>query len=237
MSLAGYVILKNEISTMEKETEKETSIFSISGMTCASCAVYLANEIEKSPNVVQAKIDLLGHRAVITHSSTVPLLLAVITGCGFSGTLIENMVNKVRLVIDGMTCASCSSYIEEKMSQMPGIQTIQVSLLTKLGDVQYNSETIGVRDIIKQISDLGFKVTLASQGPTASLQRSQNAAELKLLKHKFLRCLMLSVPIFFLAMIFPLFSDGIDYKVHAGLSIGEFLGNVYSFIPAIYNKM
>jgi Cu+-exporting ATPase len=51
-----------------------------------------------------------------------------------------------------MTCASCVNKIQNHMSKLPGITSVNVVLLTNRGRIQYDPSIIGPRDILKHIT-------------------------------------------------------------------------------------
>lgn len=61
-----------------------------------------------------------------------------------------------------MTCASCVNKIESTIKKLPGVQTSRVALATQRGKFKYDSDQIGVRDILECINKLGFTASLLS---------------------------------------------------------------------------
>ena len=51
-----------------------------------------------------------------------------------------------------MTCASCVSKIENYMSKIDGIRTVNVVLLTNRARIEYDPSIIGPRDIIRHMN-------------------------------------------------------------------------------------
>lgn len=64
--------------------------------------------------------------------------------------------------ITGMTCASCVSKIESNVKKLPGMQMAVVALATQRGKFKFDSDKIGVRDILECINKLGFNASLLS---------------------------------------------------------------------------
>ena len=58
------------------------------------------------------------------------------------------------LAITGMTCSSCSGMIENVVSSMPGVLSIQVNLTTERATISYDPTHVGLRDIIAMITDV-----------------------------------------------------------------------------------
>jgi len=69
------------------------------------------------------------------------------------------------LKIDGMDCSACAVSIEKKLSQMPGVHRAEVRFENKQADVNYDPRAVGPSQLVKVITDAGYKVVGA---PTAS---------------------------------------------------------------------
>ncbi|MFD1736729.1 heavy metal translocating P-type ATPase [Bacillus salitolerans] len=75
--------------------------------------------------------------------------------------------------LSGMTCASCVSRIESKISSLNGVQKINVNLANEKATVQYNQEKTDIGEIIKTIKDIGYgvhtkKATFSISGMTCA---------------------------------------------------------------------
>lgn len=51
-----------------------------------------------------------------------------------------------------MTCASCVNTIETQLLKTPGVTYASVALATSSAGIKYDSDVIGVRDIIETIN-------------------------------------------------------------------------------------
>ncbi|XP_078208602.1 copper-transporting ATPase 2 isoform X9 [Callithrix jacchus] len=74
-----------------------------------------------------------------------------------------NHVVTLQLRIDGMHCTSCILSIEENIGQLPGIQSIQVSLENKTAQVQYDpscTSPVSLQRAIEALPPGNFKVSL-----------------------------------------------------------------------------
>uniref|UniRef100_A0A2K6SDA9 Copper-transporting ATPase 2 n=1 Tax=Saimiri boliviensis boliviensis TaxID=39432 RepID=A0A2K6SDA9_SAIBB len=74
-----------------------------------------------------------------------------------------NHVVTLQLRIDGMHCTSCILNIEENIGQLPGIQSIQVSLENKTAQVQYDpscTSPVSLQRAIEALPPGNFKVSL-----------------------------------------------------------------------------
>lgn len=63
------------------------------------------------------------------------------------------------LEIEGMTCGSCKESIESAVQKIKGVESINVSVENKSGEVKVKSgEKVSEEEITKAISKLGYKV-------------------------------------------------------------------------------
>ncbi|XP_066058440.1 copper-transporting ATPase 1 [Chamaea fasciata] len=69
----------------------------------------------------------------------------------------------LRLRVEGMTCHSCTSTIEGKLSKLQGMQRIKVSLDNKEAVVVYQPPLITAEEIKQQIEEAGFTVAFKKQ--------------------------------------------------------------------------
>src|SRR3989339_704361 len=67
-------------------------------------------------------------------------------------------MEKVTLKIQGMDCASCAAVIEHDLKKQKGISSASVNYATEKAYLEYDSATIKIDDIKKNIKDLGYKV-------------------------------------------------------------------------------
>ena len=65
---------------------------------------------------------------------------------------------KSRYNITGMTCASCQSHIESKVSKVRGVSNVNINLLKNTMDVTYDEIVCSNDDIVKAVIDAGYGV-------------------------------------------------------------------------------
>lgn len=66
------------------------------------------------------------------------------------------MTINTRLRVDGMTCESCARRVEEALLALSGVERASVSLAAASASVDYDPETIDVRQIYEVISAAGY---------------------------------------------------------------------------------
>lgn len=76
---------------------------------------------------------------------------------------LNNIYDVSDIRINGMTCASCSSSIENRINSLDGIKHISVNLITGRAKVEYNVEKINIRKILDEINLMGFDAFIAKE--------------------------------------------------------------------------
>lgn len=67
-------------------------------------------------------------------------------------------MEKVKLTIEGMHCASCAGNIERVLKKIKGVVSVSASLLLKKATVEYEGK-INSEDFKKAVSSIGYKVS------------------------------------------------------------------------------
>ncbi|KAG0305406.1 hypothetical protein BGZ98_004175 [Dissophora globulifera] len=208
----------------------KTAQLSIHGMTCASCVASIEKTLKGAPGLVSIKVALLAERATIEYieGETTPHEIAdQIDDIGFEAAPIaERLQDTVDLQIFGMTCASCVNSIEGELRKMSGILSVSVSLTLQSAKVEYDNQTLGIRDIVERINDMGFDALLAERNHNAQLESLGRAKEITEWRRALITSCSFAVPVFFIAMIFPMFSWGhafYNMPVVFGLVLGDVL--------------
>ncbi|MBE0451419.1 MAG: copper-translocating P-type ATPase [Clostridia bacterium] len=68
--------------------------------------------------------------------------------------------------VEGMTCSSCSSIVQKKLSSLDGITYANVNIATEKGQVQYDSSKIDIQTIVNAVDNLGYKAILNEERNT-----------------------------------------------------------------------
>ncbi|HID72137.1 MAG TPA: heavy metal translocating P-type ATPase, partial [Thermoplasmata archaeon] len=70
--------------------------------------------------------------------------------------MVEEKKKRIELRISGMTCASCVKTIENALSQLEGVSSVNVNLGAEKAFVLYNPALVTISDIKKAIEDSGY---------------------------------------------------------------------------------
>merc|ERR1711976_687754 len=143
-------------------------------MTCASCVNLIEKSIISKPGVISITVALIQSTAVIKYdnSLTNPEILSeqiqnlghFEVGSTESQNSDDKTTTKINLNIGGMTCASCVKKIENGLENKKGVKSARVSLALSQGEILYETDKIGARDIIEIIkNELGFDAELKNK--------------------------------------------------------------------------
>lgn len=150
----------------------------IEGMTCAACAARIEKNLNKLSGV-RAAVNFASEKAVIefddatTHAED---LIHSIEKAGF-----HVIPPTVQLRISGMTCAACSSRIEQALNKIPGV-TATVNLATEVAHVSFNPAVTKMDDLIAAVVKAGYgasEISEASRNEEKARRLAAYQAELR----------------------------------------------------------
>ena len=74
------------------------------------------------------------------------------------------MATKTRVInVEGMTCGGCVKSVDSAVSQLQGVQSVDVDLEGNKASVTYDASTVAVEAIVEAIEDAGFDASVAAQ--------------------------------------------------------------------------
>ena len=116
--------------------------------------------------------------------------------------MLEAAANKgeVEVTIKGMTCSSCVHLIESSLLKMPGVTSASVALSTEKGKVSYDPNTLGTRDVVEAINNLGFTASLVSREVGQGLPDHQE--DIRKWRNSFLISLLFGLPCMVIMMYY-----------------------------------
>ena len=134
----------------------ENKVFSIDGMTCASCAQTVEKAAQKLPGVKTANVNLATEKMNIQFDSsalTEADIQKAVADAGY--TAISNTVKKT-FNIEGMTCASCVGRVEKALKSVEGVESAHVNLATEKA-VIYAHQPLDRATLIKAVEKAGYE--------------------------------------------------------------------------------
>jgi Cu+-exporting ATPase len=194
------------VNPAKAEVVAKKGVFSVGGMTCAACVATIESYLGSQPGIISVSVGLLQERAEVRYDPSLTSeqeIVEHVEGVGFTAKhLNEAEHNSVRMSIGGMTCSSCVGMIENNLKSNPSVISVTVNLATETGHVVFDPDKTGPRDIINLIEELGFTAKIADD-KNSDADKDKQREELARLKRTLIFSASLTVPVFFLGMIFP----------------------------------
>ncbi len=161
------------------------------------------------------------------HVSSPRSLIQEISDIGFDATLIPPIrSDEITLRIYGMTCASCTSTVENELGKMPGINSVAVALATETAKVVFDRGVVGPREMVERIEELGFDAMLSDQEDATQLCSLTRTKEIQEWKTRFQWSVAFALPVFFISMIahhIPFLRPIVQFNIIPGLPLGHLL--------------
>ncbi|MGZ7046794.1 MAG: copper ion binding protein, partial [Methanobacterium sp.] len=149
----------------------------VSGMSCASCALNIENNLNEVEGVDEARVNFGTERATVEYDSEKVKLHELekkIEDVGY-GVLNEKVVIK----IGGMTCAMCVKAIEDGIGRLDGVSNVNVNLSSEKAYITYNPRMVTIEDIRNVIEDIGYDYLGIEGEETEDLEAKARLQDLK----------------------------------------------------------
>ncbi|HEU4325795.1 MAG TPA: heavy metal translocating P-type ATPase [Roseiflexaceae bacterium] len=174
---------------------------SVTGMTCASCALRVEKALRKVPGVAGASVNLANEQASVSYDpaqARPDVLLAAVERAGY-GVIAD----QAELPISGMTCASCALRVEKALRKVPGVLEASVNLASEQASVSYLPASAGRADLVAAVERAGYGVIETGAADAEEAEDAEAAARARELadkRRKLAVAVVLSLPLFVLSM-------------------------------------
>ncbi|KAL6252965.1 Cu(2+)-transporting P-type ATPase [Rhinocladiella similis] len=161
-----------------KPAHYATTTLKVDGMTCGACTSAVESGLKGVDGAGAVSVSLMMGRAVIHHDPTIlaPEKLAeIIEDRGFDAEVLTTdmpqptktsvdgnatHLTTTTLSVEGMTCGACTSAVEAGFKNIPGVKSMNVSLLAGRAIVQHDASVIEAKSLAEIIEDCGFDATV-----------------------------------------------------------------------------
>jgi Cu+-exporting ATPase len=127
----------------------------ITGMTCATCAATIQKGLSRMSGVKQAEVNLASEKASVEYYPARVDLSKIkkeISRLGY-GTATRKSI----FPVSGMTCASCVSRVEQALSGVPGVISVNVNLASEKATVEYIEGT-EFAELRRAVREAGYEL-------------------------------------------------------------------------------
>ena len=101
-------------------------------------------------------------------------------------------MSQILLDVEGMTCASCVSRVENKLNAVEGVEA-SVNLVTEKAAVRYDDERVSIEDLVRAVESAGYRAASPTEQAHEQNQRDVEA--------RLLLAAVLTAPLAAIAMI------------------------------------
>lgn len=107
---------------------------------------------------------------------------------------------KKRFDVTGMTCSACSAHVENSVSKVPGVQSVQVNLLANSMNVDFDENVTNTQQIIQAVISSGYGARV--RGEKAERVKSSDTAkqEQKHMRIRLIVSFIFLIPLMYLSM-------------------------------------
>ncbi|KAH8697740.1 putative copper-transporting ATPase [Talaromyces proteolyticus] len=170
-----------------------TTTLKVDGMTCGACTSAVESAFSGVAGAGEVSVSLVMGRAVVHHDPTTlppPKLADLIEDKGFDAEILSTdspqdannstgLASITTIAIEGMTCGACTSAVEGGLTNVPGIQAVNVSLLSERAVIEHDSSIITSAQIAEMIEDRGFGATVLDTKASQSTEEQATTSQLQ----------------------------------------------------------
>ncbi|MBL7870991.1 MAG: mercuric transport protein MerTP [Cyclobacteriaceae bacterium] len=160
-----------------KDTALKTVDFSIAGMTCTSCEEHVKHAVNELEGVLESSANYKEGTASVKFDDskiTVDKLTEAINATGYkvekyeiqnSASVVKTSsvfqaasVNKIELLVKGMTCSGCEEHIKHAVNELDGVIEASASYKDGKAVISYDASKTSPKKIKEAINGTGYKV-------------------------------------------------------------------------------
>ncbi len=123
------------------------------------------------------------------------------------------MIKKTEILIEGMSCASCSAAVERVTRKLDGVISAQVNLTTNKGSFEYDTAIVKLSEIKSAIDKAGYTPLEVEGEKVRDYEAERRAKEVSGMRLRLSIAAIFSAPILYIAMshMFPGLAIPIPY--------------------------
>jgi len=178
-----------------KPEKSERVHIPITGMTCTTCAATVKKGLAKVPGVKRAEVNFASEKASVEYDPSRVDLSQIKNAISRSG--YGTATKKSIFPVSGMTCASCVSRVEQALSSVPGVVSVNVNLASEKATVEYIEGT-EIASLQWAVKEAGYE--LGSEAETLEDVTTAAQREIRNLRNRFILAAVLGLTILALSL-------------------------------------
>ncbi|MEK9629174.1 MAG: heavy metal translocating P-type ATPase [Nitrospinota bacterium] len=179
--------------------KKETLTLAVKGMSCASCSARIEKKVGGLEGVSSAKVNFAAELATVEFDPDKiqpEQFPKEIKKLGFDVPATHQVFS-----IGGMTCASCVSRVEKKLSSLQGVSDVKVNLATEQVSLEYLPSLVSFETLKESLSQAGYQLFPPKEIDSLSFDEEERQKnEQAVLKRKLIFSGVVSILVMFLGM-------------------------------------
>ena len=144
------------VSAPNNSSDFRSLVLPIRGMTCSSCASRIEKKISALNGVMEARVNFGAEQVFIDLDPKKIFLAEILESIKKIG--FEVLVNQKSFPIQGLTCASCVSRVEDELVGLYGVLDAQVNLATERVLIEHISSVSEVDEFQSVLRGIGYKL-------------------------------------------------------------------------------
>ncbi|MFH0385654.1 heavy metal translocating P-type ATPase [Streptococcus sp. A18] len=212
---------------MQKES------ISVSGMTCASCAMTVEKAVGKLTGVEEASVNLATEKLSVSFDENVLSLSDIghaVEKAGYG--LVRNLITET-YAIEGMTCASCAMTVEKALGKLAGMEEVAVNLATEKATMTYDKDRLDAAAILSAVEKAGYKAVLPQTNSPVSAVDSKEQYQSDLWS-RFIWSTVFTLPVLYIAMGPMLPGGGLPLPAFLHQPLTFALVQLFLTLPVMY---
>jgi Cu+-exporting ATPase len=178
-----------------KPEKSERVHIPITGMTCTTCAATVKKGLAKVPGVKRAEVNFASEKASVEYDPSRVDLSQIKNAISRSG--YGTATKKSIFPVSGMTCASCVSRVEQALSSVPGVVSVNVNLASEKATVEYIEGT-EIASLQWAVKEAGYE--LGSEAETLEDVTTAAQREIRNIRNRFILAAVLGLTILALSL-------------------------------------
>jgi len=168
----------NEVKLMgaTNKTRSKSVEMPIVGMHCAGCVNNVEGWLKKVPGVHNVVVNLALEKARVDFDPAVARDKNLVEAVERAGFKVARDLQKVRLKIEGMSCAGCVNNVVKFLDNIDGISDVQISLATGSASAVVDRRLASQNDVFNAVAKAGYKVVTEHESTQYPKDNSEEIA-------------------------------------------------------------
>jgi P-type Cu+ transporter len=175
--------------------------YQVTGMTCSACASAVKRTLSKLDGVENADVNMATEKVNIFLDSEVSfdVLKVAVEKAGYGLEEIKK-AKEVTLMVEGMTCASCSSAVERSLKKIEGVEIASVNLATNKATIKYDGSKVKIAELKKAVEKAGYVPKDIEKTLATDEDQIRKDKDSKDMFHRLILSIIFSIPLLYIAM-------------------------------------